>query len=214
MSGAPGDVRRPAGRHVRRRRRLQLLSDQESRRARRRRRDHHQRRGARRQTQAAAQRRPDRSLSPRRVRREQPARRNAGRDPARAPDAAAGVDRAAARAGGALPPGPAPARPSRVPPECDPGHVYHLFVVRAERPRRVPGTPGTRRHRHADPLSDADSASAGVRRVCAGASCPVADRVCAEVCSLPLHPQLADADADAVVAAVHAWRPASAGANA
>jgi dTDP-4-amino-4,6-dideoxygalactose transaminase len=34
--------------------------------------------------------------------------------------------------------------------------------------------------------------------------CPIADRVCAEVFSLPLHPALVDADADRVIAAVGA----------
>jgi dTDP-4-amino-4,6-dideoxygalactose transaminase len=33
--------------------------------------------------------------------------------------------------------------------------------------------------------------------------------VAAEVCSLPLHPNLADADADFVASAIHAWRETS-----
>jgi dTDP-4-amino-4,6-dideoxygalactose transaminase len=33
-------------------------------------------------------------------------------------------------------------------------------------------------------------------------ACPVADRVCAEICSLPLHPFLSDEDADIVAEAV------------
>ena len=37
---------------------------------------------------------------------------------------------------------------------------------------------------------------------CSPARCPVAERVCGEVCSLPLHAALADDDVDAVVAAV------------
>ena len=36
--------------------------------------------------------------------------------------------------------------------------------------------------------------------------CPIADRVCAEVCSLPLHPLLDDASLAAVAAAVAGWR--------
>jgi dTDP-4-amino-4,6-dideoxygalactose transaminase len=42
-------------------------------------------------------------------------------------------------------------------------------------------------------------------------SCPVADQVCDEVFSLPLHPALADSDVDRVVAAVHAFRATAAG---
>jgi dTDP-3-amino-3,4,6-trideoxy-alpha-D-glucose transaminase len=36
----------------------------------------------------------------------------------------------------------------------------------------------------------------------APAACPIADRVCEEICSLPLHPFLTDEDADRVAAAV------------
>ena len=125
-----------AGRHHRRRRRVQLLSDQESRRARRRRRRRHQRSRARGARQAAAQRRPDRPVPSSGARRQLAARRNAGRDPARA----AAVPRAAGpRGAGALaartarrwrPPPVDAARPKR-----DPGHVYHLFVVRSSRRR-------------------------------------------------------------------------------
>ena len=50
-------------------------------------------------TQTPAQRRPERALSTRRVRREQPARRNAGGDPARAADVAARMDVTAAGIG-------------------------------------------------------------------------------------------------------------------
>jgi dTDP-4-amino-4,6-dideoxygalactose transaminase len=34
----------------------------------------------------------------------------------------------------------------------------------------------------------------------------VADQVASDVCSLPLHHNLADEDVDAVVAAIHEWR--------
>jgi dTDP-3-amino-3,4,6-trideoxy-alpha-D-glucose transaminase len=86
-------------------------------------------------------------------------------------------------------------------PECDPGHVYHLFVVRS--PAR-------------DALQ-ASLAAAGVEtlihyplpipRQQAVAStrptpCPAADRACAEVLSLPLHPGLSNDDVDAVADAV------------
>lgn len=88
-----------------------------------------------------------------------------------------------------------------VPPELDAGHVYHLFPVRAE---------------HRDHLQQQLAAS-GVETLIhypvpiprqpalAGAlpaDCPVADRVCAQVLSLPLYPALADEDASMVAAAV------------
>jgi dTDP-4-amino-4,6-dideoxygalactose transaminase len=36
--------------------------------------------------------------------------------------------------------------------------------------------------------------------------CPIADRVCAEIVSLPLHPALTDAEVDRVAESVHAFR--------
>jgi dTDP-3-amino-3,4,6-trideoxy-alpha-D-glucose transaminase len=95
--------------------------------------------------------------------------------------------------------------PVTVPPECDAGHVYHLFPVLA-RDRAAFQT-----HMTAQGVSTLihypipiprQGALAGV----SSAPCPVADRVCAEVCSLPLHPALADGALDAVAAAVLAWR--------
>jgi dTDP-4-amino-4,6-dideoxygalactose transaminase len=94
----------------------------------------------------------------------------------------------------------------RVPPLCDAGHVHHLFPVL---------TP----HRDALVRHLADRGVATLihypipiprQPAFAGApaaDCPVADRVCAEVCSLPLYPHLSDADAGRVIAAVQAWRP-------
>jgi dTDP-4-amino-4,6-dideoxygalactose transaminase len=91
-----------------------------------------------------------------------------------------------------------------VPPEFDPGHVYHLFPVRSterdavqERlraagiqtlihyPVPIPRQPALLPEQPAD--------------------CPVADRVCAEVFSLPLYPTLA-ASAIAEIAAALAGR--------
>lgn len=100
--------------------------------------------------------------------------------------------------------------PVRIPVECDPGHVYHLFPIRTSdraafmahlQARGV----GTLVH-YPIPLPR-QQAFAGT----AHAGCPVADRVASEVCSLPLHPALSDADADFVAAAVRAWQPAAAG---
>jgi dTDP-4-amino-4,6-dideoxygalactose transaminase len=91
-----------------------------------------------------------------------------------------------------------------VPRECDPGHVYHLFpVLNAARndlqahlrtrgvetlihyPIPLPRQPAfaTERPQH----------------------CPIADRICDQVLSLPLYPALDAAAIDAVAAAVRAF---------
>jgi dTDP-4-amino-4,6-dideoxygalactose transaminase len=95
-----------------------------------------------------------------------------------------------------------------VPPELDAGHVYHLFPVRSAArtamqahlrdagvetlihyPVPIPRQPALR---SADPRQ-----------------CPVADRVCGEIFSLPMYPSLSDADVTAVVAAVNSLAPHS-----
>jgi dTDP-4-amino-4,6-dideoxygalactose transaminase len=94
----------------------------------------------------------------------------------------------------------------RVPREFDAGHVYHLFPVLtphrqafmahlAERgvealihyPVPIPRQPA---------LAAFDPAD-----------CPVANRVCSEVVSLPMYPRLRDADASAVAEAARSFRP-------
>ena len=91
-------------------------------------------------------------------------------------------------------------------PERDPGHVYHLFVVRtAERdalqahlanlgvetlihyPVAIPRQPALAAEQPDD--------------------CPVATRMCGEILSLPLHPALRDDEVDQIAAAVHAFQP-------
>jgi dTDP-4-amino-4,6-dideoxygalactose transaminase len=92
-----------------------------------------------------------------------------------------------------------------VPPECDPGHVYHLFPVltstrdafQAHLAARGVGT--LVHYPVAIPRQPAFSAVAG-------AECPNADRVAAEVCSLPLHPALSPDDLAVVVDAVQSAR--------
>jgi dTDP-4-amino-4,6-dideoxygalactose transaminase len=93
-----------------------------------------------------------------------------------------------------------------IPPECDPGHVYHLFPVMA----------GSRE------AFQAHLAAAGVGTLvhyptalhqqpafaAYPGDCPVAARIASQVCSLPLHPHLSDADARAVAQAVCAFAPA------
>jgi len=93
-----------------------------------------------------------------------------------------------------------------VPPECEPGHVYHLFPVltpdrdrfQAHLAERGIGTLV-----HYPTTLPRQGAFASL----ASAECPVADRAAREVCSLPLHPQLSDADLASVAEAVHAFRP-------
>jgi len=96
--------------------------------------------------------------------------------------------------------------PVRVPPECDPGHVYHLFPVLTD------DRDGFRAHLDRHGIGTLVHYPIPVHRqeafaAASGAGCPVADRVCREVCSLPLHPQITDADAVRVIDAVLAWSP-------
>jgi dTDP-3-amino-3,4,6-trideoxy-alpha-D-glucose transaminase len=97
-----------------------------------------------------------------------------------------------------------------VPPECDPGHVYHLFPVLT--PQREAfmqhlADRGIGSLIHYPVPIPRQPALAGVP----ASDCPTADRVCDEVCSLPLHPHLSDADVDEVIGAVQAWRPSEVG---
>ncbi len=91
-----------------------------------------------------------------------------------------------------------------VPRECDPGHVYHLFpVIVDDRDRfqahlRALGVE-TLIH-YPVPIPRQPAASAW-----APAPCPVADRVCASVVSLPLYPSLTAAALAEVTAAVSAF---------
>ena len=94
-----------------------------------------------------------------------------------------------------------------MPPECDPGHVYHLFPV------LVGDRDAFQAHLTAQGIGTLVHYPIPLPRQAAFASyspaaCPIADRVCAEVCSLPLHPRLPDADVDVVAAAVLAYRGA------
>jgi dTDP-3-amino-3,4,6-trideoxy-alpha-D-glucose transaminase len=94
-----------------------------------------------------------------------------------------------------------------VPPECDRGHVYHLFPVLTERRDAFQAFLagrgiGTLVHYpialHRQPAFAALPSAGGL--------CEVAERVAREVVSLPLHPTLSEADSAAVVEAVCAFR--------
>ena len=103
-----------------------------------------------------------------------------------------------AAAGGAL----------RVPPELDAGHVYHLFPVLSPRSRRAAGpaspTRGIETLIHYPVPIPRQPALATEDP----AECPVADRVCGEVLSLPLYPDLPETAVTTVVEALAASRQA------
>jgi len=92
--------------------------------------------------------------------------------------------------------------PVTVPPECDPGHVYHLFPIlsddRAALQARLKGRIETLIH-YPVPVSR-QPALAPERP----APCPVADRVCDRVLSLPLHPRMTNDHVAEVAAALRA----------
>ncbi len=95
--------------------------------------------------------------------------------------------------------------PVFVPPERDPGHVYHLFPVLSERRddlQRHLRDAGVETLIHYPIPVPRQPAFASVQP----AVCPVADRVCAQLLSLPLHPGLPAGEVDAVANALHAFR--------
>ena len=98
--------------------------------------------------------------------------------------------------------------PVRVPAEHDAGHVYHLFPVLTS--DRV----ALQAHLRARGIETLIHYPVPVSQQPAVASqhpaaCPVADRVCDEILSLPLHPALSRRDIEEVAAAVHAFHAAA-----
>jgi dTDP-4-amino-4,6-dideoxygalactose transaminase len=88
-----------------------------------------------------------------------------------------------------------------VPPELDAGHVYHLFPVLSDRREQVrealtQGGIDTLVH-YPVPIPRQPALASE-----SPAACPVADRVCAQVFSLPLYPTLADGDVSRVADAL------------
>lgn len=82
-------------------------------------------------------------------------------------------------------------RTLEIPPECDPGHVYHLFpVLSADRA----GVQARLRDAGIETLIHYPIPIPRQQALVAErpADCPVADRICAQVLSLPLYPALPD----------------------
>jgi dTDP-4-amino-4,6-dideoxygalactose transaminase len=94
------------------------------------------------------------------------------------------------------------ARGIAVPPELDAGHVYHLFPVLTPHRDAVQAHLGARGIEtfihYPVPIPRQPALAATDPR-----QCPNAERVCAEVLSLPMYPALTDADVAAVVAGVN-----------
>ena len=88
-------------------------------------------------------------------------------------------------------------------PECDPGHVYHLFVVRAASRDNLQDTLaslGIETLVHYPVSLDEQQAFHADRPD----RCPEARAACATVLSLPLHPGMTAEDVDYVAAALSA----------
>ncbi|MCC7126351.1 MAG: DegT/DnrJ/EryC1/StrS family aminotransferase [Acidobacteria bacterium] len=93
-----------------------------------------------------------------------------------------------------------------VPREFDNGHVYHLFPIRTANRAEAQAhftAHGIETLIHYPVPIPRQPALAATNP----AQCPVADRVCDEVLSLPMYPSLTDADVAAVIAAASALQP-------
>ncbi len=95
-----------------------------------------------------------------------------------------------------------------VPPECDRGHVYHLFPILSTERDAVQArlrARGVETLIHYPVSIPRQPALASQRP----ANCPVADRVCDQVLSLPLHPGMPQSAVEEVASALHASAAAS-----
>ena len=92
----------------------------------------------------------------------------------------------------------------RVPRLFDAGHVHHLFPVLVDQRDAFMAhleAQGIGTIIHYPVAINRQGAFESLRR----SPCPVAERVAATICSLPLHPRLSNAEANAVIAAVNSW---------
>ncbi len=94
-------------------------------------------------------------------------------------------------------------------PELDAGHVYHLFVIRSADREAL------QQHLRGRGIDTLIHYPVPIPRqpallTEAPADCPVADRVCAEIVSLPLYPALPDAAVLEIADAIRAFAPAEA----
>jgi dTDP-4-amino-4,6-dideoxygalactose transaminase len=95
--------------------------------------------------------------------------------------------------------------PVQVPPVLDPGHVYHLFVVRSRHRAAL------QQHLAQDGIETLVHYPVPIPRQPAlaatdPADCPEAGRACDELLSLPLHPGLTPAEAESVAARVRTFQ--------
>jgi dTDP-4-amino-4,6-dideoxygalactose transaminase len=95
----------------------------------------------------------------------------------------------------------------RVPKEMDPGHVYHLFVIRVGASAGSDRRGDMQRHLAARGIETLVHYPVPIPRQPAlaaakPADCPRASAACAEVLSLPLHPALTGTEVDRIAAAV------------
>lgn len=91
-----------------------------------------------------------------------------------------------------------------LPPQMDPGHVYHLFVMRCE------ARDALAQHLSRSGIGSLVHYPVPIPKQPAFASadpapCPIAEKVCGEVLSLPLYPQLAPAAVARVAACVRSF---------
>lgn len=92
-----------------------------------------------------------------------------------------------------------------VPPERDPGHVYHLFPILSSRRDLLQG------HLKRDGIETLIHYPVSIPRQTAlrgedPADCPIADRACAELLSLPLHPGMSPSVVDEVARSIRAFQ--------
>jgi dTDP-3-amino-3,4,6-trideoxy-alpha-D-glucose transaminase len=89
-----------------------------------------------------------------------------------------------------------------LPSEIDPGHVYHLFPIRATRREQLRehlGNSGIDTVVHyPTPLPEQPAFKSNT-----AVMCPVAEDICQEIVSLPLHPQLNDDAVDRIIETVN-----------